>query len=192
MAMRVYELAKKLGMENRVLIPELKKMGVPVTSHSSALDDEIVEKVLGKLAPQSKGQGAATEADSPSKSIPGAAQSKGQPTEESAKPDKRRILIKRKKEEEPAEILSSSTAVEIEHSAQPELVVATSTDPSPPAEQSVIEEPVAPSPRVEDIRPESIVAPPAAVVPSAVVPTQEAAQSKPVVAPPGAAGCRQE
>lgn len=56
MAMRVYELAKKLGMENRVLIPELKKMGVSVTSHSSALDDEIVEKVLGKLAPQSKGR----------------------------------------------------------------------------------------------------------------------------------------
>ena len=45
MAMRVYELAKKLGMENRVLIPELKKMGVSVTSHSSAIDDEIVEKV---------------------------------------------------------------------------------------------------------------------------------------------------
>jgi len=192
MAMRVYELAKKLGMENRVLIPELKKMGVSVTSHSSALDDEIVEKVLGKLAPQSKGQGAATEADSPSKFSPGAAQSralasKGQPTEESAKPDKRRILIKRKKEEEPAEILSSSTAVEIEHSAQPELVVATSTAPSPPAEQSGIEEPVAPSPRVEDVRPESLVAPPAAVVPSAVVPTQETVQPKPVVAPPGAA-----
>ena len=93
MAMRVYELAKKLGMENRVLIPELKKMGVSVTSHSSALDDEIVEKVMGKLAPQSKGQGAASEGGFPSKSISGAGQSsvspgKSQPVEEPAKPDK--------------------------------------------------------------------------------------------------------
>ena len=40
--MRVYELAKKLGMENKDLIPELKKMGVPVASHSSALDDDTV------------------------------------------------------------------------------------------------------------------------------------------------------
>ncbi|MBS0172372.1 MAG: translation initiation factor IF-2 N-terminal domain-containing protein, partial [Nitrospira sp.] len=28
--MRVYELAKKLGMENRELIPELKRLGIPV------------------------------------------------------------------------------------------------------------------------------------------------------------------
>ncbi|HRI37570.1 MAG TPA: translation initiation factor IF-2 [Nitrospira sp.] len=192
MAMRVYELAKKLGMENRVLIPELKKMGVSVTSHSSALDDEIVEKVLGKLGPQSKGQGVATEADSPSKSLPSAGQgkalaSKGQHVEESAKPDKRRILIKRKKEEEPAEILSPSSTVEIEHSAQPELVAATITAPSAPAEPSVIEEPVELSPRVEDVRQEAVVAPPVAVVPSVVVPAQETAQPKPVVAPPGVA-----
>ena len=57
MAMRVYELAKKLGMENRVLIPELKKMGASVSSHSSTLDDEIVQKALDKLASKSKGDG---------------------------------------------------------------------------------------------------------------------------------------
>ena len=33
--MRVYELAKQLGMENRELIPELKRLGIPVASHSS-------------------------------------------------------------------------------------------------------------------------------------------------------------
>ncbi|NJN69900.1 MAG: hypothetical protein HC801_06295 [Nitrospira sp.] len=42
-------------MENRVLIPELKKMGVPITSHSSTLDDEIVQKVSAKLASKIKG-----------------------------------------------------------------------------------------------------------------------------------------
>ena len=49
--MRVYELAKKLGMENKALLPELKKMGVSVASHSSALDDDVVQKVLEKFLP---------------------------------------------------------------------------------------------------------------------------------------------
>jgi len=39
--MRVYELAKQLGLENRDLLPELKRMGVAVASHSSTLDDFI-------------------------------------------------------------------------------------------------------------------------------------------------------
>ncbi len=50
--MRVYELAKKLGMENRALIPELKRLGISVASHSSALDDEAVQKALDKLMPE--------------------------------------------------------------------------------------------------------------------------------------------
>jgi len=52
--MRVYELAKQLGMENRDLIPELKRMGITVASHSSALDDEAVQKTLSRLAPKAK------------------------------------------------------------------------------------------------------------------------------------------
>ncbi|MBX3306729.1 MAG: translation initiation factor IF-2 [Nitrospira sp.] len=179
--MRVYELAKKLGMENRVLIPELKKMGVSVTSHSSALDDEIVEKVLGKLAPQSKGQGAGSEGGSPSKSIPGAGQSKAsagksQPAEESAKPDKRRILIKRKKEEEPTEVLSSPPVLESGRSAQPE--------PSVNPEHSILEELVAPSPRVDEVREEAPVPPPAAVVSPVVAPKPEEAQPKVAIVQP--------
>ncbi len=52
--MRVYELAKKLGMENRELIPELKRMGIAVASHSSTLDDETAQRVIEKLAPKGK------------------------------------------------------------------------------------------------------------------------------------------
>ena len=50
--MRVYELAKKLGMENRALIPELKRLGISVASHSSALDDAAVQKALDHLTPK--------------------------------------------------------------------------------------------------------------------------------------------
>ncbi|MEK6618067.1 MAG: translation initiation factor IF-2 N-terminal domain-containing protein, partial [Nitrospirota bacterium] len=52
--MRVHELAKKLGMENRDLIPELKRMGIAVVSHSSALDESAVQRALQKLTPKAK------------------------------------------------------------------------------------------------------------------------------------------
>ncbi len=109
--MRVYELAKKLGMENRDLIPELKRMGVAVASHSSTLDDEAVQKVLDKLGPKKgkvgetgsesmKGE-AGRDAAAPAKET-GKTGSRGSAAlvEEPTKPDKRRILIKRKKSEE--------------------------------------------------------------------------------------------
>ncbi|MBI4401605.1 MAG: translation initiation factor IF-2 [Nitrospirae bacterium] len=52
--MRVYELAKKLGMETRELMPELKRVGITVASHSSTLDEASVQKVLEKLMPKAK------------------------------------------------------------------------------------------------------------------------------------------
>ncbi|ALA60857.1 translation initiation factor IF-2 [Nitrospira moscoviensis] len=110
--MRVYELAKKLGMENRDLIPELKKMGVSVASHSSALDEDVVQKVMEKLAPRTKGAGKS--ADESSHGLRAAG--KGA-VEEPSKPDKRRILIKRKKEDEPAESAVIVPTGEIEAAA---------------------------------------------------------------------------
>ncbi|MEE9181808.1 MAG: translation initiation factor IF-2 N-terminal domain-containing protein, partial [candidate division NC10 bacterium] len=128
--MRVYELAKKLGMENRELIPELKRIGVAVASHSSALDEATVQQVLDKLTPKSEsarkgpgkreGAGAVSgqgeELTKPAKSGkgPGVSQESGSAgrevlkTQKSGsgvaveppKPEKRRILIKRKKTEE--------------------------------------------------------------------------------------------
>ncbi len=124
MPMRVYELAKKLGMENRVLIPELKKIGVSVSSHSSTLDDEIVQKALDKLASKSKGQGTGIEGELGAKSAEHtrhgkAMAAKSHVVEEPPKPDKRRILIKRKKEDEPLDAITSVPIVEGERSAQP-------------------------------------------------------------------------
>jgi translation initiation factor IF-2 len=184
MAMRVYELAKKLGMENRVLIPELKKMGVSVTSHSSALDDEIVQKVLEKLAPQAKGQGAGSDGEAPSKSIHPTGQgkaltSKSQPIEEPAKPDKRRILIKRKKDEEPGEVLASTSIVESER--------LTRAEPAVTQDQSILEESTASSPHVEEVREEVAVPPPAAVGSPLVAPKSAEAQPKALVTPPAVA-----
>ena len=141
--MRVYELAKKLGMENKDLIPELKKMGVPVASHSSALDDDTVQKALEKLSPKAKGAvkagGKASGDDVVGKTRDTevkhegghgakASASKAAIVEEPAKTDKRRILIKRKKEDEPVE----ATVPVSPPPSEPELTPVAAAPAAPP------------------------------------------------------------
>ena len=115
--MRVYELAKQLGMENRDLIPELKRLGITVASHSSALEPEAVQKALEKLASKHKasvkGAGRAGESDAGRQKDadgahpPAGAKAGVHPTAtDDSKPDKRRILIKRKRDEAPSEELT--------------------------------------------------------------------------------------
>ena len=106
--MRVYELAKQLGMENRELIPELKRLGIPVASHSSALDEESVRLVLEKVSPKARsGEVASAGHDvkkglrSPKDFGTSHSHERAHATmhEEPPKPDKKRILIKKKREE---------------------------------------------------------------------------------------------
>lgn len=47
--MRVYALAREMGMSSKELLARLEEMGIEVSSHSSSLSDEEVEKVKGKL-----------------------------------------------------------------------------------------------------------------------------------------------
>jgi translation initiation factor IF-2 len=105
--MRVYELAKQLGIENRDLLPELKAMGCTVKSHSSALDEDTVQRILDKFAAKAKA-GAAESPGSMARgeggkkeggSLKGAA-SKSAPIVEEPKGEKKRILFKRKKTDE--------------------------------------------------------------------------------------------
>ena len=48
--MRVFELAKQLGITSKHLIDDLKTMGVTVTNHMAALDEATVSQVLAKDA----------------------------------------------------------------------------------------------------------------------------------------------
>lgn len=104
--MRVYELAKQLGMENRELIPELKRLGIPVASHSSALDEDSVRIVLEKVGskvrsgdPASGGHDVKKGLRSSKESGSSHERAHGVTHEEPQKPDKKRILIKKKREE---------------------------------------------------------------------------------------------
>jgi translation initiation factor IF-2 len=43
--MRIYELAKKLGVSNKSILSELSKLGIEGKTHSSGIEEEIVKKV---------------------------------------------------------------------------------------------------------------------------------------------------
>ena len=109
--MRVYELAKQLGMENRELIPELKRLGIPVASHSSALDDDSVRVALEKLSSKARG-GEASSAGHEAKKMVRSSKEPGVSHEEPAKPDKKRILSKKKREEGAEDAVAPLAAAE--------------------------------------------------------------------------------
>lgn len=53
--LKVYELAKKLGIQNSEMMEKLKKMGISVKSHLSVVEENISSKLLGKN-PTKKGE----------------------------------------------------------------------------------------------------------------------------------------
>ncbi len=53
MGVRIYELAKKLGIDSKELLEKLKDLNIKVKSHMSSVDDEIAEIVLEELKDKS-------------------------------------------------------------------------------------------------------------------------------------------
>ena len=105
--MRVYELAKQLGVESKVLISELNRLDITVTSHSNTLSEDALQKALaafggtqiGSLgtAKGKSGSGAKITKKSSARTARGQ-----ESTVEPAplpKPEKKHILIKKKREE---------------------------------------------------------------------------------------------
>jgi translation initiation factor IF-2 len=116
-------------MENRALIPELKRLGISVASHSSTLDEAAVEKILGHLAPKAGaaqrsgadaddggrrdarsqgGRGAVLGRDAKTSGREEERKSVSAVVDEAPKADKKRILIKRKKTDEELEAEAAS------------------------------------------------------------------------------------
>ena len=184
--MRVYELAKQLGMENRELIPELKRLGIPVASHSSALDDDSVRVVLEKLSSKARGGEAVSGGHEAKKMVrsskePGASHERGHAAahEEPPKPDKKRILIKKKREEGAEDVAASLAAAEaafapVAPAGTEASVVASAAGPDAEAIEAA---PVEPAP------PEELVSPPPVVTVSEE-PLVKPVQVPQVTAPP--------
>jgi len=186
--MRVYELAKQLGMENRELIPELKRLGIAVTSHSSALEDDAVQKVLEKVGPKHRaavktvskaGAGDSGRSEKHKAAEAGTHHPAGSKTAgahpvtaEESKPDKRRILIKRKRSDEAtSEEAGTSLGTEPLVASSPEVAAAT----------------IAPFPSQQPVESQGgahlEVHPPSAVMPQPEAPTLEPPAAKPAAAP---------
>ncbi|TAL08652.1 MAG: hypothetical protein EPO02_12215, partial [Nitrospirae bacterium] len=56
MGMRVFELAKQLGVPSKDLMKDLKGLGVSVSTHMAVLEDETVAKILAKSSAKTKKQ----------------------------------------------------------------------------------------------------------------------------------------
>ncbi|MGB4026671.1 MAG: translation initiation factor IF-2 [Bacillota bacterium] len=54
---RVYELARELGLDTKVLISRLNEMGIQVRNHMTALDEKLAQNVRGKLSGADKQDG---------------------------------------------------------------------------------------------------------------------------------------
>jgi len=51
--MRIYELAKKWGLDSKEFVAQLKAMGYDVKNHMSTLDDELIQRIERKIFPES-------------------------------------------------------------------------------------------------------------------------------------------
>ncbi len=73
--LRIYELAKKIGVSNKEVIAELSKLGIAAKSHASSVEDGIAEKVEGVFKDRQKGQKPEPAVQKKTKEVP--AQPKG-------------------------------------------------------------------------------------------------------------------
>src|SRR5881296_3823805 len=111
--MRVFELAKQLGVTSKDLISDLKGIGVTVSNHMAALEDDTVAKILAKAAGKAK-KPAAAALVKPPKTIEAAKPAKERdhtttlkakktppPIVEPPRAEKKMILVKRRPSETP-------------------------------------------------------------------------------------------
>ena len=113
--MRVHEIAKKLGMESRLVIPELVRLGIQVTSHSNAVEDDAARWAMDVIQGKVDAPKGAPPAEGVARNLgvkkaggrllkkDGSASGKAgvdATAPELKKPEKKHILIKKKKTEE--------------------------------------------------------------------------------------------
>jgi len=151
--MRVFELAKQLGVTNKDLMKNLKGLGVAVATHMATLEEKTVAKILAKATPKTKKQAgpsavkvpkttakakAAKPAPTPSLKPKGAsaratASAKpAPPLAEPPKAEKKLILVKRRPSETSA-VEDLAPLHPAEEAAVPPLSPAPRESPSHPA-----------------------------------------------------------
>ncbi|WP_456369590.1 translation initiation factor IF-2 [Thermodesulfatator atlanticus] len=101
---RIYDLARELGMQPKDLVEEVRKLGYDIKSHSSTVEDYEADRIRRELARGSN-------ADS----------KKAEPAENdhTSEPKKRVVVIRRSREEAKEEQKEAQEAQEVHQEAQP-------------------------------------------------------------------------
>jgi translation initiation factor IF-2 len=158
--MRVYELAKQLGIESKVLIPELNRLDIAASSHSNTLTDEDVQKALaafgstqvsGVTHSSGKSRGPTKRLKKSSARTEKGRQESAE-EEPSAKPERKHILIKRKRDEDETPETETSSEEEVDSDSPFPVVEDESSEdiPLPPELAAVTEALDSPHPTPED------------------------------------------
>ena len=87
--MKVYELAKEIGVESKDILAALKNKGIEVKSHMSVIEDELIEEVKGMMKDHSKS------ADEHSKEESKKAEEKAKPQEASKEQEPKKKMPRR-------------------------------------------------------------------------------------------------
>ncbi|MFQ5508886.1 MAG: translation initiation factor IF-2 [Leptospirillia bacterium] len=125
--MRVFELARDLGLTSRDLLTSLEKMGFAVEDHASQLDDESIKKVRQKLGK------ATTTKKTRKKPV---ATPKPEPVETAPAAPKARVVVKRRRAEKPAPEASPTSAKATENQSSAE------ASPAPAPKTPPVQKPV--------------------------------------------------
>jgi translation initiation factor IF-2 len=130
--LRIYELAKKLGVSHKEVIAELSKLGISVKTHASSIEAEVAKKIEGIFKGKQKPQEKARPGTEPVAKKAGPAKiGKGEKKTEAKKEIKKEVKEEAKKELEE----------ELHEEVKEEFV--------PPVEEVKAEEPITPLEEVE-------------------------------------------
>jgi translation initiation factor IF-2 len=136
--LRVHEVAKQLGVPSKEVLAHLEKIGNPVKSHSSTIEDELAERVRSELGggDSAKPPAAKKTKAAPAKAKTAAPKPKTEPKAKktTAKPK----AAPAKAEPSPTEQVATATKPKV---------------PAPPVEQPKVPEPKAPEPAVATVEP---------------------------------------
>src|SRR2546426_58158 len=184
--MRVFELAKQLSITSKDLISDLKGIGVTVSNHMAALEDDTVAKILAKAAGKAKKPAAAAlvkppkpvEAAKPAKERDHTAALKAKktppPIVEPPKAEKKMILVKRGPVGTPVE----GAGAALQPFEDPAVIGVSLADPpkvaAPPSQSPVHAKPYSHPPRPGVVEP-TIAGPPgspASLPPQVTLPPQ--------------------
>ena len=124
---RVHEVAKELGLTSKEVLAHLEKIGSPVKSHSSTIDESLAERLKTDL-----GNGAA--APQSEKAPPKAAPKADKAAATKPKPKKKAAEPKQPPAEQPAATTQTTPASSKPESPAPEQAPAAAAEPAPAEE----------------------------------------------------------